>query len=388
MSNLTSDRDIVVVNQAVNYLTIGVCNAFTKHCECVSLITGSIHEQGEVLNDKVDVRYINGWVERPAWKKMMSYIIACWKIYWNILFRYRKSDVLFISIPPMAYLLSIILPNRCSVIVWDVYPDMFKITGMTEKNLLYKLWSALNKVAFKRMYKVFTIGNKLSDLVNQYVEREKIEIIYIWSIFQNDESVPKSKNPFVVEHNLQNKFIVQYSGNIGLSHNVEALVQIAEKMRDHSHILFQIIGRGPRMPFLKQLVEEKNLPNCMFLPFQSDEMFPFSLSAADIGVVILDSATSKGSVPSKSYNLMSFGIPSLYIASVESELFEYSRKFKHAECFEENELNKASEFIFKLSHDSELYSAYKKKALSASENFRRRNADVLVRKYFEQNGEV
>ena len=41
------DRKIVVVNQAVNYLTIGICNEFSKKFDNVSLITGSIHSQGE-----------------------------------------------------------------------------------------------------------------------------------------------------------------------------------------------------------------------------------------------------------------------------------------------------------------------------------------------------
>lgn len=388
MSKIHSGSEIVIVNQAVNYLTIGICNAFSEHFKQVTLVTGSIHEQGEALKKEVEVTWINKWVERPALKKMTSYVKACLIIYWTLLFRHRKSEVLFISIPPMAYLLSIILPNRCSVIVWDVYPDMFKITGMTEKNILYRVWGFLNKVAFQRMYKVFTIGEKLSDLVSQYVKHEKIEIVNIWSIFQEDASIPDSENIFLIKHNIQDKFIVQYSGNIGLSHNVEVLVEIAEKMKNHDHILFQIIGRGPRMPYLKKLVDEKNLPNCMFLPFQADEMFPYSLSAADLGVVILDSVTSKGSVPSKSYNLMSFGIPSLYIASTESELYEYSRKYKHAECFEAHALSSASEFILELSHDSDLYMRYKQNALQASGNFRRKNANIIADKYFKEDNKT
>ena len=176
---------------------------------------------------------------------------------------------------------------------------------------------------------------------------------------------------------------MQYSGNIGLSHNVEAMVHLAGKMTDHKNILFQIIGRGPRMPYLKKLVKKKNLPNCMFLPFQPDEMFPFSLSAADIGVVILDPVTSKGSVPSKSYNLMSYGIPSLYIASDDSELHDYSKRYRHAECFEEDELDEAAEFILELSRNDDLYETYKKNAVKASGNFRRDNADRLADLYIE-----
>jgi hypothetical protein len=119
----------------------------------------------------------------------------------------------------------------------------------------------------------------------------------------------------------------------------------------------------------------------MFLPFQSDEMFPYSLSAADLGVVILDETTAMGSVPSKSYNLMSFGIPSLYIASKDSELQDYADRFKHAACFQENELEKASDFILKLANDPKLRAYYSNNALQAAQNFKRQNADSIVDLY-------
>jgi hypothetical protein len=122
----------------------------------------------------------------------------------------------------------------------------------------------------------------------------------------------------------------------------------------------------------------KNLPNCQFLPFQSDAMFPFSLSAADIGVVILDPSTSKGSVPSKSYNLMSFGIPALFIASEDSQLNVYADKYKHAGCFSEGELDKAGRFIIDLSEDTEKYNRYAQQAEAASQSFQRNNSDVFV----------
>lgn len=267
------------------------------------------------------------------------------------------------------------------MLIWDVYPDTFKITGMKPTHPIYKMWSRLNKMSFQKAYRIFTIGEKMKDLVAQYTERDKIILTPIWSIFQRNEKVEKENNPFIKKHQLEGAFIVQYSGNIGLTHNVEVMVDLAERLQGRSDILFQIIGRGPRKPVLEKLVEEKNLPNCIFLPFQSDEMFPYSLSAADIGVVILDDATSKGSVPSKSYNLMSYGIPSLYIASEESELNSYARKFGHAKCFEHNQLNKAVKFIKELAGNRELWEKYSENAEQASKNFRRGNADKLVEKY-------
>jgi UDP-N-acetylglucosamine:LPS N-acetylglucosamine transferase len=267
------------------------------------------------------------------------------------------------------------------MIIWDVYPDSFKITGMKETHIVYKVWAKLNTYSFKKAYRLYTIGDKMADLLATYVSREKIIIQPIWSIFQENSKISKEDNLFLKTHQLTNQFIVQYSGNIGLTHKVEVMVELAEKMKEHKNILFQIIGRGPRVPVLKKMVQEKQLPNCQFLPFQSDELFPHSLSSADIGIVILDELTSKGSVPSKCYNLMSYGIPSLYIASSDSELNNYAKKYKHAKCFSEKKLLEAVDYILELNQNKSKYKILSDNSLSAANDFKRENACKFVEKY-------
>jgi hypothetical protein len=381
LENKINDRKIVILNQAVNYLTIGFANAFYEKFENVVLITGSIHTQGEELNNNIKVHYINKWHERPARKKMFSYLMAMIRMWWLLMTKYRKHEVFFVSVPPMGYLLNLFLPHKFSMVIWDVYPDVFKITGMKETHFVYRFWSKLNRRSFKKTHRLFTISERMADLLEVYVERNKILIQPIWSIFQENNKSAKDENPFVKEHKLEGKFTVQYSGNIGLTHNVEAMIDLAERMVDEPNILFQIIGRGPRKTFLENLVKERNLPNTMFLPFQSDEMFPFSLSAADIGVVILDETTSKGSVPSKSFNLMSYGIPSLYIASKDSQLKVYAEKFNHAICCERSELDLACDYIIKLKKNQEFYTQTSANADQAAQEFKRANADKFVSQY-------
>lgn len=375
------DRKIVVVNQRVSYLTIGLCNAFIQRFEKVGLITGSVHPIGEELDPVVKITYINKWCSSSSISKFFSYLLGCIFIYFLLLTKYRKYEVFFVATPPMGYLLNILLPHRFSMLIWDVYPDAFKITGMKETHLLYRVWKRLNKISFRKAYKLFTISEKMADLLESYINKEKIIIQPIWSIFQENNKVNKEENPFVKKYDLQDKFVVQYSGNIGLTHNVETLIDVAVLMEDNQDFVFQIIGRGPRKAYLEMMVKERNLSNCVFLPFQTDEMFHFSLSGADVGVVVLDDTTSKGSVPSKSYNLMSYGIPSLYIASDDSQLKLYAEKYGHAACFSKNELNKIIPFLNELKNNSERYNKMSRNAEIAAEDFRRDNADRFVEKY-------
>jgi len=375
------ERKIVVVNQAVNYLTVGICNAFQERFEHVSLITGNVHEQGQKLSGKIGISKIIKFKRSGFAKKFLIYLVACIQILWLLLTKYRKHEVFFISLPPMGYLLNLLVSNRFSMLIWDVYPDSFKIMGIKDHHILYKSWSYLNRRSLPKAYRLFTIGNRMAGLLSQYVEGDKIIIQPIWSVFESPPKIIKSDNVFIKKHNLQGRFIVQYSGNIGLTHNVEVLLEIAELLKHHEHILIQIIGKGPRMAELKKRIEEKEIRNCMLLPFQSDEMFPYSLSAADIGVVILDEKTSMGSVPSKSYNIMSLGIPSIYIAGKDSELSDYAHRYNHGRCFQAGECKEIADFILSMESNGNEYQRLSENAISASLDFKPSNAQKMVEKY-------
>lgn len=382
-AKVANDRKIVIVNQAVNYLTIGFANAFNQCFSHVALITGGLHIQGEKLDSDVEVCSINKWCERPAWRKSLSYFVALTRTWLLLLTRFRKYEVLFISVPPMAYLLNLVLPHRCSMIIWDVYPDVFKITGMQESHPVYRGWAALNRRSFRRAQCIFTISEPMAESLKSYVSQDRLIVHPIWSIFQENLRVHRTKNTFVDEHGLDGKFIVQYSGNIGVTHNVEVLIDIAELVKDDERILIQIIGRGPRLPTIEAEIRRRNLANVQLLPFQSDAMFPYSLSAADLGVVVLHDSVSRGSVPSKAYNLMSFGIPALYVASSDSELSRYAHEFGNAECFDSQDLESIAAFIRRALVDTEFHADMQRRTEQAAALFRRSNADRFVNSYLE-----
>ena len=372
---------LVIINQAANYLTIGLANSFNRRFEEVALVTGSVHVQGEDLEEGIAVTRINRWHERPAFKKAASYLVALMRMWFLLMTKYRRHEVLFVSVPPMGYLLNLILPHRFSMVIWDVYPDVLKVSGMQESHPFYRTWVALNKRSFRKAWRIITISEPMAQMLGTYVERRSLIVRPIWSIFQENSRVPVAQNPFVEMHGLEGLFIVQYSGNIGVTHNVEVLVEVAERLKGEQGILFQIIGRGPRQPYIQSIVKKRDLRNVQMLPFQSDEMFRYSLSAASLGVVILHESVGRGSVPSKAYNLMSFGIPSLYIAAADSELAQYAGSYNHARCFSAGEVDEIAEFIRLLARDQGKQQEMQLCAEQAATNFKRSNADRFVDSY-------
>ena len=78
---------------------------------------------------------------------------------------------------------------------------------------------------------------------------------------------------------------------------------------------------------------------------------------------------------------MSYGIPSLYIASEDSELNNYCSKYQHAKCFTEKELDKVVSFIVEINTNKKYYNQLQANSLLAAENFKRENAVKLVTQY-------
>jgi hypothetical protein len=117
------------------------------------------------------------------------------------------------------------------------------------------------------------------------------------------------------------------------------------------------------------------------LPFQLDEMFPYSLSATDLGVVILHESVSRASVPGKTYNLMSFGIPVLYITAPDNDLADYCERYGHARCFRASELDNMADYIRALAVSEEPDKEMQRGAEQAATDFRRDNVDRFVDRY-------
>ncbi len=376
---------MVFINQATGYLTIDIINAFAASSEFdkVALIAGSIRVQDVVLHEKVRWSKIYLYNRGNPAKKFLSWLYGTSQIFFLLLTRYRRYEVFYITIPPFAYLLSLVLRNRFSVLIFDVYPDVLRIYNISERNWVYKLWTKANKTLFKKAHRVFTIGEGMASLLVKYVSKEKLTIIHNWSGLTKVKVVPRDKNHFIIEQGLQDKFIIQYSGNIGYTHNLEVLVEVAKALQAERDIFVLIIGRGERFNHIQEMVTKSNLKNCRLLPFQPDDQLNYTLSAADLGVVLLDDKTAHVSIPSKIYNLQAVAVPILGIAATDSELAHHLQKHNNGVCFSPLDIDSIVAFIKGYRFQVLLQQEWKVNSKKASVLYTMRNAQEYCDSYVQ-----
>ena len=377
------DRKIVIINQSTGYLTIDIINSFAQQFDVVDLIYGEIREQDVPIHPKVKMHRIFKKSRVSHVRRFFAWIVASVQIFFLLLFKYRKHEVFYFSLPPFAYFGSIILPNKFSLVMFDVYPDVLKMLNIKQTNMVYKAWAWCNKKLFIKAHRVYTIGNSLANLMAQYAPIEKIQVIPLWTGLTNVVPVPKAENPFITTHGLQGKFIVQYSGNIGGTHNIEAMIEVAKLMKEHTDILFLIIGRGLKVPLVTKLIKENDLVNCMLLPFQPDNVIRHSIAAADISVVLIEDKIADVSIPSKVYNIMAVGSSILSISPAQSEINKLVNKYDIGANFENDEIIQMADYILKVKKSTALIQKFSSNAIVASKNYTAENANKYVAVYLD-----
>ena len=207
--------------------------------------------------------------------------------------------------------------HRCPVILnlQDILPDAAVHVGLLKNKSLIRIFSILEKFAYRSADKISVIADGFVDnLVSKNVAPDKIVQIPNWVDVNFIRPMPKENNAFRAEHNLVNKFVVLYSGNIALTQGLETVVKAAAKLRDIQDIAFVIVGEASGLQRLQEECNQCGADNVLLLPFQPRERLPEMLAAADVGLVVQKKNVISFNMPSKIQVLLASG--SAIIASV------------------------------------------------------------------------
>ena len=145
------------------------------------------------------------------------------------------------------------------------------------------------------------------------VPEDKIVVVYNWVDQNAVVDVPREENSLFDKYALdRSKYYVTYSGNIGLTQNMDMLLEVAQELESEvPDIHFVLIGEGAYKKQAETIVKEKKIGNVTFLPFQPYEDISLVFSLGDAGLVISKPGVGANSVPSKTWSIMSASRPVL-----------------------------------------------------------------------------
>lgn len=212
----------------------------------------------------------------------------------------------------------------CKHIVYlqDIYPDVAVNLGVIREGWVARGVRSLLHAAYRRAERVIVLSRDMRNLlVASGIPEQQICCIPNWT--DTNRIVPlKHHNEFRVRQGLDDRFVVMYSGNMGLSQRLEHVLTAAARLSERENIAFVFVGDGAARRQLEDTVARQGLRNVRFLPYQPKDELACSLSAADLHVVTVDPRLSQCMMPSKLYGILASGTAVLTIAAPQSELCE------------------------------------------------------------------
>jgi hypothetical protein len=357
---------ILIVNQSTGYLTIDIANSFTKQYKEVVLFSGPFDNPERNLFYGIKIHKSFGYRRSNGFFRLFSGALFSLHLFVQIISKYRKHKILYFTNPPYAYLNSLFFNNSFSIVIFDVYPDIFSVVGLSEKSIIFKFWSVLNKIIFKKSVHLFALSPGSKNIIKQYVEANKIKVITLWSAFTLNVPLEKDQNPFLKKYNLGNKFTIIYSGNLGVSQGLNSIVDLAQTLMSKKNIQFLIIGEGSEKSKLVKRVKAQRISNIEFIPWQPEESLFYSLCAANLAIVSLSSKVNFQSVPSKFFNHISVGSPILGIGEPDTELDRLINLYQNGYYTSANCLADMKRFILNLMNSKEKQKLLSERSLAAA----------------------
>lgn len=231
----------------------------------------------------------------------------------------RSCDVMFIvSTPPIqgALAASIKAFTKKALVydLQDIFPDSLAGTGLSkEGSLLWKVGRKIENFTYKHADKIIVISEDFKkNIMAKGVPEEKIEVIYNWVDQNAVVSIPREENKLFDMYGLdRSKFYVTYNGNIGLTQNMDMLMEVAKNLETNEDIQFVLVGNGAYLDDVKRIINERNIHNVTLLPFQPYEDISHVFSLGDVSLVISKPGVGANSVPSKTWSIMSASRPVL-----------------------------------------------------------------------------
>jgi len=375
MGNSTSPkREIVFVNQSSGYLMIDIVNAYRHRYGKRTLLAGSLNPRSVPLDEDVRIHRIMAYRRSSVISRLIPWLTGFFQTLVYILIRKPGADLFLVSNPPFTTFVPLFCRNSFTLLIYDIFPDTLVEKGILgRKSLLVRWWARANRRVFRKAREIVTLSEGMKSVLSQYVEEDKIRVIPLWSDSSFLHRIPEGENKFMEGQNLGGKFVVLYSGNLGKSHHVDVLLELAERMNS-GNVFFLIIGSGAGFQVLEKQAQRLDLPNLRILPWQETEMLPYTLNSACLGVVALDNSMSKLSVPSKMYDLISAGVPIMGLAGEESELHRMVEEHQLGACFSSDQVRDMESFILQLACSGETYKNFRRNARAAAKNHTSANA--------------
>lgn len=286
----------------------------------------------------IDIRRIwtPGLGKKAKWRRFVDFGVF-WLNAARILLFMRRHDVtVCLTSPPLISTLGTVAAKLKggAVVPWvmDLNPDeavaagWLKAGGLVERTLtLMQNWS------FRQASRIIALDRFMAGRLRAKGVRP--EVIHTDAPWSHDQTVSydvKARAAFRAEHGLTDKFVVMYSGNHSPCHPLDSVLAAANEFKTDDRVHFLFVGGGSEFKKVLAFAKDKALKNITCLPYQPMDKLSGSLSSADLHLVVMGDPFVGIVHPCKIYNILTLGIPFLFIGPGASHGSDLAQRLNDA----------------------------------------------------------
>ena len=227
--------------------------------------------------------------------------------------RVSKPDVVIGTTPQLfqtisAWVIAKFKRSTFILEVRDLWPEFAIDMGVLKNPILIKMSQWLEKFIYNRAkYIIINSPAYENYLISKGVDKNKILFIPNGVDVKMFNRTEKSQ-PLLEQYNLQGKFIVGYTGAMGMANKLETLLDAAKSIIEYKEIHFLLVGDGKEKRNLIAYTKKYNITNVTFADPVAKSKMPEVLSICDIcTAVLMDIPMFSMVYPNKIFDYMAAG---------------------------------------------------------------------------------
>lgn len=238
----------------------------------------------------------------------------------------RQDVVICLTTPPFISLVGLVLKwtRGTRLVLWtmDLYPEVPAAAGVLKSgSFAHRFFQRLDAFCLRRADRVVVLGRCMRDRVlAKGIEASRVEMINVWADPTEVHDVPREQNAYRREWNIGDRFVLEYSGNLGIGHDEATMLDAMRRTRDDDRLRWVIVGGGTKKAGLDAAVARERIANAVIRPYQPRTRLADLISLGDVHLVTVAEGFEGLMVPSKFYGVLAAARPTIYIGPETSEV--------------------------------------------------------------------
>jgi glycosyltransferase involved in cell wall biosynthesis len=196
----------------------------------------------------------------------LSYFASAFAASWKL---GPQDVVVSLTDPPILGLAALRAARRVGArfvfLCEDVFPEVAALLEDFHNQTVNRTLDRINRYLLREADAVIALGDRMKRrLVEEKgADPDRVHVIHNWADCEAITPGPKD-NAFARAHGLCDRFVLMHSGNVGLSQDLDLLVEAAALLQSRERLIVAIVGDGARRQPLQEMTARRGLTNVRF----------------------------------------------------------------------------------------------------------------------------